>query len=142
MTRIRIADICLVVEDLHRAIAFYRDILGFTLSMDGPTFAKFDAGAISLALWQFDAMTAQTALGGVSLSVGARNFVGLLVDAPDEVDRLYSRLSASGVVFEAPPRDFPWGARCCFFRDPDGHLWEVYAWAVPPTSTPQNPIAG
>lgn len=136
------ADVCLLVEDIGRSVGFYRDMLGFDLSQQNPTFAKFRAAGICLALWQSGTMVAHTGLAEVSLSAGARGFIGLPMDSPEQVDRLHDRLSASNVSIEVPPRDFPWGARCCFFRDPDAHLWEIYAWAESRDSMPLNKNSG
>ncbi|TIW05258.1 MAG: VOC family protein, partial [Mesorhizobium sp.] len=42
--------------------------------------------------------------------------------------RLYAELSDKGVPFVGPPGDYVWNARCAYFHDPDGTLWELYAW--------------
>jgi uncharacterized protein len=126
----RSVDIGLAVADIDRSVAFYGDTLGFALRDRNPAFAKFDVAGLSLALWHVEVM--QTHAGqDVSLSSKASSFVGLSMQAPNDVDELYDRLANRNVIFEAPPRDFPWGARCCFFRDPDAHLWEIYAWRSP-----------
>jgi catechol 2,3-dioxygenase-like lactoylglutathione lyase family enzyme len=36
----------------------------------------------------------------------------------------YETLKARGAVFLTPPHDWGWEIRC-FFRDPDGHLFEI-----------------
>jgi hypothetical protein len=47
---------------------------------------------------------------------------------PAEVDQFYDELSRQGVPFVGPPRDHVWNARCAYFTDPDGTVWELYAW--------------
>jgi catechol 2,3-dioxygenase-like lactoylglutathione lyase family enzyme len=126
-TSLRSADICLAVSDVDRSVAFYGETLGFGLSGRNAAFAKFNVAGLSLALWHVEVMR-KHAGHGVSLSSGASCFVGLSMQEPGDVDAMYDRLAARNVIFEEPPRDFPWGARCCFFRDPDAHLWEIYAW--------------
>src|ERR1700742_2335062 len=51
-----ISDICFLVEDLDRAIAFYRDRVGFKLRRLAPGFADFLTAGVTLALWQVEHM--------------------------------------------------------------------------------------
>jgi catechol 2,3-dioxygenase-like lactoylglutathione lyase family enzyme len=44
-----------------------------------------------------------------------------------DVDRWYERLAAMDVPFQRLPANYPWGARSCYFADPDNILWELYA---------------
>jgi len=41
------------------------------------------------------------------------------------VDALLGRAQAAGASVSAPPHDRPWGIYSGYFRDPDGHLWEI-----------------
>jgi uncharacterized glyoxalase superfamily protein PhnB len=43
----------------------------------------------------------------------------------DAVDALLAQAEAAGASLTAPPRDRPWGIYSGYFRDPDGHLWEI-----------------
>ncbi len=52
----RITDVCLLVKDLDRAVAFYHDRLGFQLRRLAPGFADFCTAGVTLALWQVDHM--------------------------------------------------------------------------------------
>ncbi|HEY7524691.1 MAG TPA: VOC family protein [Candidatus Limnocylindrales bacterium] len=47
----------------------------------------------------------------------------LIVAVPD-CGAAYEELRARGAVFLAPPVKYPWEIRA-FFRDPDGHLFEI-----------------
>jgi uncharacterized glyoxalase superfamily protein PhnB len=47
-----------------------------------------------------------------------------LVRSRDEVDELLETASAAGATVTAA-HDRPWGIYSGYFRDPDGHLWEV-----------------
>ena len=51
-----ISDFCLLVQDLERAIEFYRDRVGFKLRRLAPGFADFFTAGVTLALWQVDHM--------------------------------------------------------------------------------------
>jgi len=133
----RIDVITLAVADLGRALAFYRDGLG--LESEGVIGTEFvgdevtPAGAIALFKLH----------GGLLLSLYPRidlakdadvplgppkagEFsIGHLVSSRGEVDALLGRAQAAGALLNAPPRDRPWGIYSGYFRDPDGHLWEI-----------------
>jgi lactoylglutathione lyase len=48
---------------------------------------------------------------------------GFTIRVPD-CAAAYETLKARGAVFLTPPHDWGWETRC-FFRDPDGHLFEI-----------------
>src|SRR5262245_24895973 len=107
----------LQVADLARARAFYSELLGFETA-----FAKGDT------VW----LRAGDDLLGLSQGpVPAKSFehFGFMVDAPAEVDRWAERLAAQGVPAEKGPYDRSDG-RSLYFRDPDGHLLEIF-WLDP-----------
>ena len=56
-----ISDICLLVQDLERAIEFYRDQVPYKLRRLAPGFADFFTAGVTLALWQVDHMQAPPA---------------------------------------------------------------------------------
>jgi uncharacterized protein len=43
----------------------------------------------------------------------------------EDVDVLLDRAEAAGATRTAPAHDRPWGIYSGYFRDPDGHLWEI-----------------
>lgn len=45
----------------------------------------------------------------------------------DDIDGQYARVSSLGVDWVMPPTDQPWGKRSMMFRDPEGHLVNVFA---------------
>ena len=47
-----------------------------------------------------------------------------LVHSRDEVDELLAMAAAAGATV-TPAHDRPWAIYSGYFRDPDGHLWEV-----------------
>jgi uncharacterized protein len=42
-----------------------------------------------------------------------------------DVDALLAQAEAAGATITDEPHDRPWGIYSGYFRDPDGHLWEV-----------------
>jgi hypothetical protein len=51
--------------------------------------------------------------------------IGHLVATRQDVDALLARAQAAGATLTGPPHDRSWGIYSGYFRDPDGHLWEV-----------------
>ena len=103
-------------DDLDRAVAFYRDVLGLRLvaRFDPPGLAFFDLGATRLLLE-----------GGAPPA--------LLYLWVDDIDAAYAELQAKGVDFEDEPHlihrddDGTFGAAgeeewMVFFRDSEGNL--------------------
>ncbi|TML02790.1 MAG: hypothetical protein E6G36_11055 [Actinobacteria bacterium] len=42
-----------------------------------------------------------------------------------EVDALLAQAKAAGATLTDEPHERPWGIYSGYFRDPDGHLWEI-----------------
>ncbi len=133
----RIHVITLAVSDLDRALAFYREGLGLeSQGVIATEFAGDDvtpAGAI--ALFELDgglilALYPRTELAkDASIDLGPAKTgefsIGHLVAGKAEVDALLARAQEAGATLTDEPHDRPWGIYSGYFRDPDGHLWEV-----------------
>ena len=123
----RIDFITLAVEDLDRAIAFYRDGLG--LPTDGTREGYEDhclfnlSGTLSLVLYRkkdFIGMTADP-----SASQRSAGFIlSHIAASRTEVDEILSRALRFGAVQIGQPQDEEWGYTVGF-SDPDGHQWEI-----------------
>ncbi len=133
----RIDVITLAVADLDRALAFYRDGLGLqTRGVIGTEFVGDDsapAGAVAMFELQGGLILAlypRTELAkdaNVTLAppTPGEFSIGHLVSSKADVDALLSQAQAAGATTTDPPHDRPWGIYSGYFRDPDGHLWEV-----------------
>src|SRR5258708_5445647 len=51
--------------------------------------------------------------------------LGHFVKNKEEVDSLLSQAKEAGATITEAPRERPWGIYSGYFKDPDGHLWEV-----------------
>jgi catechol 2,3-dioxygenase-like lactoylglutathione lyase family enzyme len=51
--------------------------------------------------------------------------IGHVVDSREDVDALLARAEAAGATLTGEPHERPWGIYSGYFRDPDGHLWEI-----------------
>lgn len=133
----RITLITLGVQDLRRSVEFYRDGLGLPTNgiigeefEDGAVaFFKLDGGLI-LALYPRSALNNDADLDSTA-PPGNRTSVEFSlahnVDSKDEVDRVMEQAASAGATIAKAAYDRDWGGYTGYFRDPDGHLWEV-AW--------------
>ncbi len=129
----RITLVTLGVDDLERALRFYRDGLG--LATEGIVGTQFEHGAVvffelqpglKLALWPrtsiaHDTGLARSAPSPTDLTI-AHN-----VGSKAEVDAVMAQAKQAGARIVKPAHDTFYGGYAGYFQDPDGHLWEV-AW--------------
>jgi uncharacterized protein len=128
--RPRIHVLTLGVADLERSLVFYR-ALGFEsegiigTEFPGGTAAMFELeDGLILAVYgrkdlEHDANATFDAPGRGEFSIGH------LVASREEVDAVLEAAQAAGAQLTEEPHDRPWGIYSGYFRDPDGHLWEV-----------------
>lgn len=131
----RIHVITLAVADFERALAFYRALGLQSAGVTATEFAGDDthpAGAIVmfhldggqiLALYPRSELAKDAGIALGSARSGEFS-LGHIVASRAEVDALLAKAEAAGApVTELHER--PWGIYSGYFRDPDGHLWEV-----------------
>jgi catechol 2,3-dioxygenase-like lactoylglutathione lyase family enzyme len=123
--------IVIAVSSLERAVAFYRDLLGFSVlsqSRDGDGIRTIlDAGAgHTLTLVTGAGLTRSSRWMPNDLQTGLRH-VGFKAR---DVDATAARLKAAGVPFTLDPLDATGGVRIAFFTDPDGTLLEIVQGAL------------
>lgn len=129
----RITLITLAVDDLDRAVRFYRDGLG--LRTEGIVGTEFEHGAVAffdlqaglkLALWPRASLAHDTGLKPGSRS-STEFSIGHNVSSKSEVDAVTEQAKRAGAVIVKPAHETFWGGYAGYFQDPDSHLWEV-AW--------------
>jgi len=104
--------------DLPRSAAFY-ETLGFSEAYRNDRGVMMAAGTVQLFLFatqRSDAEPVGRELGLFGDSPG----IDYISFAVSDVDALYTKLRAAGVVFGGPPEDQPWGVRMVGLKDPDG----------------------
>ena len=132
----RVDVITLAVEDLERALRFYRDGLGFESSgVVGTQWTDEESGAngaiavfkfqsgLLLSLYPRSDLAKDAAIPAGPARPGEFS-LGQLVQSRAEVDELIEKAEAAGAAVTTP-RDRPWGIYSGYFRDLDGHLWKI-----------------
>jgi uncharacterized glyoxalase superfamily protein PhnB len=129
----RITLLTLGVDDLERALAFYRDGLGFPTK--GIIGKEFEHGAVvfidlqpglQLALWKRDDLAWDTGLPKAPASPTEFSMAHN-VNSKSEVDAVMTQAANAGAKITKPAHDTFYGGYAGYFQDPDGHLWEI-AW--------------
>jgi len=120
----RISMITLGVRDLAKAVRFYEHGLGFPRMESPPTVAFFTLHGSWLGLYGREALAEDA-----SVPAEGSGFAGFAlahnVGSKDEVDAVMKQAVAAGATMAKPPREVFWGGYSGYFRDPDGHLWEI-----------------
>lgn len=107
----------LTVKDIHASLAWYRDVIGFTVGRqherDGSLRAvSLKAGAVQLLIGQDDGAKGADRVKGQGFS--------LQLTTSQDVDELAARIKANGGTLESEPADTRWGSRVFRLKDPDG----------------------
>ncbi|MGB0721039.1 MAG: VOC family protein [Gammaproteobacteria bacterium] len=130
----RISMITLGVRDLPRSIAFYEQGLGLPRIQSPPEVAFFTLNGTWLGLYGREALAADAQVSPVGEGFSGFALAHNLASEA-EVDALMAEArAAGGEVVKAPCTVF-WGGYSGYFRDPDGHLWEIaynpFMWVGP-----------
>jgi methylmalonyl-CoA/ethylmalonyl-CoA epimerase len=108
-----VTQLLIPINDFERGVAFYRDVLGLRfLFAAPPQMAFFQCGAVRLLVGVTPA--------GQSVERGSQIYFGV-----EDIQSIYSSLSAQGVQFKAPPHVVSRSATSelwlAEFIDPDGN---------------------
>jgi predicted lactoylglutathione lyase len=123
--RQKLSLITLGVDDFEKSLNFYEKGLGWKKSdksMDG--LALFDLGGIILALHPRHELADDT-----TLTYQPTTFSGLTIShnakSEKEVDAIFKQVEKLGATIVKPAQKVYWGGYSGYFKDLDGHLFEV-----------------
>jgi len=125
----RVSLLTLGVSDLERAVAFYRDGLGWPKSdVGGDEVAFFNAGGVVIALFPRPSFAADADIDVDHVEGGGFPRISLAHNVAEEeqVDSVLVEAAEAGATIVKEAQEIFFG-RHGFFADPDGFLWEV-AW--------------
>jgi glyoxylase I family protein len=138
--------------NLERALAFYRDLMGFDVVLDAgwekgsevadkitgledssTRLVMLKAGNAMIELFEYQSPPPKP--GDPNRPVCDHGITHVCLDVTD-LDAEYERLMAAGMVFHCPPQDLGSEIRTTYGRDPDGNVLELQE-----VLEPGNPIA-
>lgn len=106
------------VESLRRSVAFYRDVIGLQVRIEGDGYVEFDMENTKFAHFERSKLPELIGRDGGNPPCGE---IGFLID---DVDAEAERLRGLGVEILTGPVDRPWRERTLHIADPDGNVVE------------------
>ncbi|MHB8411329.1 MAG: VOC family protein [Candidatus Acidiferrales bacterium] len=94
------------VEDMDRAVKFYRDIVGLPLKFQSPGWSEFETGETTLGLHP---ASEKNRAGKCEVGFSVEN-----------LQSFYEQLRAKGVAFSMPPTKQDFGGTLAQFVDSEG----------------------
>ena len=109
--------VSLTVKDLQKSLAWYQDVVGFSIDRkierDGKLRAvALKAGEVRISINQDDGAKGWDRIKGLGFS--------LQISTDQNVDDIARRIKRLGGTLDAEPADMPWGVRMMRLHDPDG----------------------
>ncbi|MFD4657871.1 VOC family protein [Kitasatospora sp. NPDC058444] len=127
---IELAQCFIAVDDHDRALAFYRDVLGFEVRNDVAfegmrwvTVGSPDQPGVEIVLEPplADPHASETDRQ-VAAELLAKGLLRGVIFRTDDCDATFERIRAAGAEVLQEPMDQPYGVRDCAFRDPSGNM--------------------
>jgi predicted lactoylglutathione lyase len=119
----RLSMVTLGVADYARAKAFY-EALGWSAALDIQETAFFQAGSVILVLWERSKLDDDAGIddedarwGGIALAQNVRS--------REEVHQVIEQARSAGAEVTREPAETFYGGYAGYFRDLDGHAWEI-----------------
>ena len=110
-----VATVWVPVDDMDRAVRFYRDILGFELVKQQDVWSEGDANGLTIGLNAREGTSAHADGGAV-----------ITFQPDDDLDGEVDRLRTAGVDFTGGISEHDWG-RIAPFKDSEGNDLQLYA---------------
>lgn len=114
----------LMVSDIDRSTAFYRDSLGLEVAERGERSTAFETGEAELMLEQ-DFSEEELAAFGLTPPGEQRGDGVIVVVEVEDVEAVHEQAVAAGADVVMEPTEVDWGREMFLVRDPDGYVLEV-----------------
>lgn len=120
--RARALSLSLTVKDLRASVAWYRDVVGFTVDQEFERDGKLrsvaiKAGDVRFLLNQDDGKKGWDRTKGEGFS--------FQFTTVQDIDAIANRITGRGWKLESEPADMPWGVRSFRVIDPDGYKFAI-----------------
>jgi uncharacterized glyoxalase superfamily protein PhnB len=110
--------VSLTVKDIGTSLAWYHDVLGFTIDRKMEREGKLRSVALSagnarISINQDDGAKGWDRIKGLGFSLN--------ITTEQDIDKTANRIKELGGVLDTEPADMPWGVRLFRLKDPDGY---------------------
>jgi len=119
--------ITLGVRDVEKSRDFYAE-LGFDVTFDGGNMADFKMDGIRVSLYKLHKLAEDVNVYNPPKVVNGFSGITLAynLDSKEAVDEMYVKVQTLGASVEhAPEKAKDWNGYHFYFRDLDGHYWEI-----------------
>ena len=114
----------IITADVKKLVHFYEQITGIAAKQYTDDFAELQTPSATLAIGS--TRTLQF-FGGAAVAAAAQNRTVIIEFLVKDVEEVYKRVAALiGDTVVQTPTLMPWGNRSLLFRDPDGHLVNLF----------------
>ena len=110
-----LSTVMLVVSDMQRSVAFYRELLGVEVRFESPYWSKLDVGTVKLALHPEGDEVRVTPGWGCTIGF----------DVTDVVE-VVERLRTAGTPVLTEPHTAQFGGQLAAIADPDGYPIQLH----------------
>ena len=117
----KIGSVILIVSEMKKSVAFYKDILGLPIKSQSEDWTEFFVNGTVLALHPAENKT--------KLKTGIGILVGFMVS---DLETGVKKLKENKVKFFKEPKEEPFGKHA-IIQDPDGHLISIAEIITEPT---------
>ncbi len=115
------------VRDLEKSLAFYRDGLGIETPGIEEGMIMLEIANLSLFLIEKSEFETYSKNGNVDAHISQKSVECILscaFETKEEVDQILNTVEKYGGSVPKPAEEKEWGYTG-YFKDPDGHLWEI-----------------
>jgi len=114
--------VSLTVTDIQKSLAWYRDVVGFTVDRKVERDGKLrsvalTAGEARISINQDDGAKGWDRVKGEGFS--------LQISTTQSIDAIATGIKERGGTLDSEPADMPWGVRMFRMRDPDGYKFGI-----------------
>ena len=121
MQDVRLALVILAVENLPRAVEFYRAVLGWQQLVDTPVYVELSSpNGMRFGLYNRDNFGLN--IGQVPAPIAGPVATTEIYLYADDLDAVLLRATSAGATLLDPPRDRAWGDRVGYVADLDGYV--------------------
>jgi uncharacterized glyoxalase superfamily protein PhnB len=128
MMKPQIALVTILTDFVPNMLAFYRDVLGFSVKSNLGEYVELENEGVRFAICDREIMEKATDDESYIYTPHGQAFeLAFPCETPEDVDATYTRIIEAGAKAIKPPMTMPWGQRTAFFADPDGYIHEIFS---------------